>query len=122
LTDIVQVALAASAPPEIPTLVPPPVARTEPPHVVAALGAAAMKMPAGNGSIRARAVSADAAVPVFETVMVSVDVPPSGMIVGAKALASPTFAALPTFSVALATVVLLTPCVVISAPIGMVLT
>ena len=122
-TEIVQVALAATDPPVSATLVPPAVAVATPaPQVVDTVGVAAMKMPEGSASETARLLKAEADAPVFATVIANVEIPLTEIVVGENAFVSVTFVALPTSSVAVAAIVLVMPCVDVSALAGMVLT
>jgi hypothetical protein len=88
LTVIVHEALTASEPPLKATLLPPAVAVTVPPHVVAALGVAAIVTPVGNVSVRPIPPSATAPEAVLGIVIVSVEVPPEVIVVGENALLS----------------------------------
>ena len=121
-TEIAQVAAARTLPADSATLVPPAVAETVPePQVVDAFGAAATVTPPGSASLTVRPVSATAPAAVFATVIVSVEVPFAEIEPGANALESVTFGARTTVSTALAAAPLVAPCVLVSAPAGMVL-
>jgi hypothetical protein len=122
LTVIVQLAPAPTLPPLSATLEPPAVADAVPlPHVVEAFGVLPIVTFAGKVSVNATPVSATALADVFATVIVKTDVPPTEIGVGLNALLSVTFGALTT-SVAVAAVVFVAPCVLVSALAGMVLT
>ena len=122
LTVTVQLAPAPTLPPLSATLEPPAVADAVPlPHVVEAFGVLPAVTPLGNVSVNATPVSATAFAAVFATVIVKTDVPPTEIGVGLNALLSVTFGALTT-SVAVAAVVFVAPCVLVSALAGMVLT
>ena len=115
------VAPAPTAPAESATLAPPGDAETVPlPQVVDALGAAAMVTPLGSASLAVRPVSATAPAAVFASVIVRVEVPFTEIEPGANALESVTFGARTTVSTALAAAPLVAPCVLVSAPAGMV--
>ena len=86
-TVIVQLAAAASDPPESATEPEPASAVTVPPeHVVDAPGVAAIVTFVGSVSLRASAVSAIALVPVLATVIVSVETPLTATVAGENAL------------------------------------
>ena len=90
------------------------------PHVVDAFGTAATVTPSGSVSETPRPCSAAAPGAVLAIEIVSVETPPTTIGVGLKALLSVTFGAGITVSVALAGAELLAPCVVESAPAGIV--
>jgi hypothetical protein len=114
-TLIVQVPLAASVPPVSAILEPPPVAVAVPAgHVVEAFGVAATVTPVGNVSVRATLESATAPGTVFGIVIVSVDVPPAKILLGANALLS-VMCARPIVRFAVAGAEFVTPSLVLSA-------
>jgi hypothetical protein len=120
-TLTVQLPAAATLPPESETVAPPAVAPAVPPaHVVLAFGIVATTTPLGSESVSARLVSAEAPLAVFAIVSVNVETPLAKIGVGLNALVSVTFAALTTASVALAGCEFVPPCVVVSAPAGIV--
>ena len=103
VTLTVQVAPAATLPPESAIVVAPGPAVTEPaPHVVDALGVPATAMPDGSASETPRLVSGAAPVAVLAIVSCSTDVPPSVMDAGVKLFVKVTGGALLTTSVAVA--------------------
>jgi hypothetical protein len=120
-TVTVHVPLAATEPPESATEPAPLTAVTVPPvHVVAAFGVLAIVTPEGNASVNAIPLSATAPEAVFAIVSVSSDVPPGAIVIGAKLFVNVTFGAFAIVNVAVAGAVLLIPCVVVSAPAGIV--
>jgi hypothetical protein len=120
-TVIVQLAPAPTLPPVNATLDPPAAAEAVPlPHVVEAFGVLPIVTFAGSVSVNAMPVSATALAAVFATVIVKTEVPPTEIGVGLKALVNVTFGAL-TASVAVAALVLVAPCVLVSALAGIVL-
>jgi hypothetical protein len=120
LTVIVQVPFAFNVPADNATLAEPAAAATVPPsQVVAALGVEAIVRPLGSVSVSAMPLSATEPAAVFGIVMVSVEIPPAGMVAGAKAFASVMVLRL-TVRFAVADAGFVTPCVVVSALIGIV--
>ena len=120
MTDIVHDDPAVMLAPLIASVDPPASADAVPAaHVVVALGTDATTTPLGNVSVNAAPVTFTAPAPVLLIVTVSVDVAPALMLVGENALLIVTGGA--TVSVADAGELLVAPCVVESAPAGIVL-
>ena len=122
LTETVHVAPEATLPPESETLVPPATAVTVPlPHVVDPPGEAAIVTPAGSASLSASAERSIEPAAVFATEIVSVEIPDGLIVAGANALLSVTSGGLTTESVAAAGAPFVAPCVLDTAPAGIVL-
>ena len=120
-TLIVQLAFAASVPLANIRFVPPAVAVAVPEgHVVAAFGVAAIVTPGGNVSVNAIADSETAPGAVFGMEIVSVDMPPAGIVAGENAsLNAMAFRLIARFAVAAAEFD--APSIVVSAPGAIVL-
>ena len=116
----VQVAPAANEPPVKPNTPAPAVAVTVPPHVVAPPGVEKIVTPAGSASLKARADSATALVPVLAIVTVKVDDPLTGIVAGENALLTTTGGTI--VNVAVAALLFVEPWSVATVLAGIVLT
>jgi hypothetical protein len=116
----VQVALAASDPPDSTTFEPPAVALAEPPHVVTAFGVPATSTLVGSMSVSATPDKATELAAALASVIVSIEVPPNTIDAGENALVIVTGGA--TVSVAVADALLVTPWVVVTLDAATVLT
>src|SRR5215831_11114822 len=97
----------------------PATAVNAPPHVLVAVGGAAITIPSGRLSVSAAVVSASAFAPVLRTLIVSVETPPTRSVAGLNDLLS-AIDVTTRVTVALAAAALTKPSAVVTAPAAIV--